>query len=170
MLKQTKRRAERKYQKHSSPTSHSDMIHVRKLYRSCINSTRNQYHSDSLSEIKHDLKALHRYINHLLDEDGYSALPSTPSDYTALANEFADFFEKKICDIRSAMPTAEDVYTQDLNSCLSKFSDFKHVSHEEMTEILSNVNDKTCALDPLPPKFIKQHKAIFIPIQFFIAF
>ena len=62
------------------------------------------------------------------------------------------------------MLTTEAVYTSDSYSCSSHLSDFQLLSQDDMIEILCDVNDKTCVLDPLPPAFIKKHQDIFVPI------
>ena len=164
-LKQTTRQAERRYKKRPTPANHSDFIHIRGIYKSCIKSTKQIYHSTSLSKIKHDLKALYRYVSCLLDDDDGSVLPSVPIDYTALANEMSKFYIGKISDIRSAISASlTSTETMSGTACSSSFSTFHSVSEEVILEIISELNNKTCVLDPMPSQFIRKHISFFVPV------
>ena len=80
-------------------------------------------------------------------------LPSS-IDATQLSNDFCEFFEEKIDNIRQSLNittgTAEEPLTR-LN-----FSSFRPATSNEIRSLILSYGNKFCALDPLPTWLLKQ--------------
>ena len=97
--------------------------------------------------------------NKMLGKSSNIPLPDH-EDVTDLVNGFNNFFVDKICKImRNLVPMEsnptdpkyiEDQYTD------MRYSSFKQVTIETITNIIRNVSSKSCKLDPLPIGLVKE--------------
>ena len=164
-MKRIRRRLERKYVKNPTLLNKSNYNHIQILYKSCCKETRQNFNSNICMQNEGDLKALYKHISYLVDDDEQTVLPSMPADYEELANAMAEFYVDKIQKIRSAF---NDVSITNSNqthlNTTACFSSFSAVNETSLTEILREVNDKTCLIDPIPPFYSKQHLDYFLPV------
>jgi hypothetical protein len=71
------------------------------------------------------------------------------------ANGFADFFEKKVGDVRSNNATATPPMFRD--ELCEIMDQFKPVTVNDMAKLLSGATNKTCKLDPVPRRLVKSN-------------
>ena len=79
---------------------------------------------------------------------------------TDLANRFADFFTAKVQAIRNGFVTS--VNTADHQAC--KLHSFTPTSADELTTLLAKAWGKSCMLDPLPGKLMKDCSDTLLPV------
>ena len=138
---------------------------IQNLNKISCRETRQKFNSNHCLQNKGDLKTLHKHVNYLLNDDTESILPSIPSDPKLLANEMARFYIDKVQEIHSALVTPIVLTHQQLGqTARNSFSDFSPIRLSAFNEIINEVNDKSCLLDPIPPFFTKQHIEYFTPI------
>ncbi len=122
------------------------------------------YYSDQILECGRDQKALFTITNKLLNRN-VTKLPSceTPEQ---LAETFADFFTKKILDIRTELASAFPVSPSEntTNHLLTEFFEFRTMTEEEIKKILTGCPSKSCALDPIPTWLVKLCAEELLPI------
>ena len=94
-----KRKAERKYIKTGRESDKKTLCNETKNLAHTIKCTQNDYFSNKLNKVKKDPKATYKIINYLLNKTEEKILPehSNPKN---LANDFEEFFYKKVMDIR----------------------------------------------------------------------
>ena len=168
-LKRTRRQSERKYIKYPTAMNKSNYEHIRNLYKSCCQQTRQKFNSNICIQNEGNLKALYQHINYLVDDGEPSVLPSIPADYELLANDMAQFYVNKIIKLRSTMNDNlidHSSYQQPPVTLLmsSRFSEFSEINKCALMEIMNEVNDKSCLSDPIPPFYSKCHLDYFEPI------
>ena len=78
------------------------------------------------------------------------------NDLSTLVNSFADFFTKKITKIREKLRRTPIVTATTPVSCPFKMTSFSTVSEEDVEKMIRKANDKSCSLDPIPTKILKQ--------------
>ena len=107
-------------------------------------------------------------MNHLLHKPTETPLP--PHDTTeVLANQFAEYFSKKIEKIRCELQCCigQPSTTFSTQSCLVRstceLSSFDNVSTETVSELIALAPSKTCALDPIPTRLLKQCTDLLVP-------
>ena len=77
------------------------------------------------------------------------------------AEDFAKFFTQKVDDIRVETANAPP---PDIPAGISvKFGTSTSVSTQEVAELFKSLNSKTCELDPIPSRIVKQHAKILAP-------
>ena len=164
-MKRLRRQSERRYVKNPSPSNKSDYDQIQKLYKICCRESRQKFNSNHCLQNKEDLKALHKHVNYLLNDDKEYILPSFPSDHKLLADEMASFYVNKVQKIRSALDSQNmHKYQQLSHNTQTSFSCFSPIDLSMFKEIIDEVNDKSCLLDPIPPFYTKQHIEYFGPI------
>ena len=105
-------------------------------------------------------KALFREMNHLLNQSTVTPTPPHESP-GVLANQFADYFSSKIdlirCELNHCVPhslLAPGTCSQtEMN--INKFSAFDSVSIRTVSDLISSCPAKTCDLDPVPTRLLK---------------
>ena len=81
-----------------------------------------------------------------------------------LANNFADFFDKRIATIRmelsNDMISIVQSYEANILPCHVEFTEFRVMSTREMAKI----GKESCDLDPIPASILKKCKSTLLPI------
>jgi hypothetical protein len=91
-----------------------------------------------------------------------SVIPSRDSP-EILANQFADFFDKKIAKIRQEFSGVTDVQ-EDIPDQPPLFCKFTLITEEELKKIIMSGNSKSCMLDPIPTTLLKDSLDTLIPV------
>ena len=110
-------------------------------------------YSKKVEDCKGDVKGLYRMVNTLTGTSSENPLPNHTSDKD-LAEEFADFFMDKIQKIRDNLtgyPTYEP--TKKITTRLAEFRPFEQT---EVKKIIFSMKSKSCKLDALPTRLLKQ--------------
>ena len=86
-----------------------------------------------------------------------------------LANNFADFFDKKIDSIRKELPTkpANTAYSHNTESILlneTKLETFVPITVGDMLVLTRNLIKKSCVLDPIPAKVLTECYTDLLPV------
>ncbi|XP_068735261.1 uncharacterized protein [Montipora capricornis] len=128
-------------------------------------STGNQWSSESSDEAAGDTKKLFGIVNSLCKADNRSdVLPSHDSP-RKLANEFGNFFIKKVDliqeDIDNITVTPPEV---DHRYPDTKFETFSTLTDEDVHRIVMSSSNSTCSLDPNPTWLIKRCSDVLTPI------
>ncbi|XP_072041350.1 uncharacterized protein [Amphiura filiformis] len=181
VARRRRRKLEKKWRKTKSEVYHQQYIEQNKLVNSKINESKQTYYREQFDNA--DIKSTFRIVNSLLDNDK-KILPNHDSE-KKLACDFASFFTDKVSNIHSKLKREQckvdsrskssvdstvksnvsstpknDSYDQSV-SC--KLSRFKALSEEDVVDLVSNSNAKSCLLDSLPTWYLKQHTSVFIP-------
>ena len=95
-------------------------------------------------------------LNKLLYRVSETQLP-VHNGLSTLVNSFADFFTEKITKIREKLRQTPIVTTTTPVSSPFKMTSFSTVIEEDVEKMIRKANDKSCSLDPIPTKILKQY-------------
>ena len=163
--KREKRSAERKWRQ----TRNASHFEIFKEKRNAFNNLLKRIRSDDLSQKiqtnKGNSKALFKVINASLNRKQDSPLPHHDND-SALANEFAQFFDNKIQKLRSKLDSQEtrDPIHNPTSNLNNNIDHFECLTHEQVKIHILRMPTKHCNLDPLPTWLVKECLAELLPL------
>ena len=133
----------------------------RNVYNRLFIYKKRQLITKQVIDSKGDNKKLYKLMAHLTGARTDNPLPPHDSD-ESLANQFADYFITKIDRIRDnfsqtpvLIPETTDIPT---------FQRFAPLTTEQVTNLISSMQTKSCELDPIPTHILKQVLPTLIPI------
>ena len=159
--KKSRRRLERKWRRTGLEADRLIFVEARNNVSKLISAAKTSFYSRRIEEFSGNQKALFREVNLLLNKKTVTPLPphETP---LALANQFAGFFSNKIDLIRSELnccipksPIAPDTYSSSETDTV-QLSSFERVSIKTVSDLISSSAPKTCDLDPIPTRLLKE--------------
>jgi len=112
--------------------------------------------TETISDNRHDLRALWSQVNVLLKPTPSSTTQSLSAD------DFANHFTAKVDGIRSATECAPppDI----MHRAVPRLSDFDPVTTKEVIDIMNKLPPKHCDLDPVPTRLLKKAAPVMAPV------
>uniref|UniRef100_A0A3B3DFR7 Reverse transcriptase domain-containing protein n=1 Tax=Oryzias melastigma TaxID=30732 RepID=A0A3B3DFR7_ORYME len=143
------------------------MIHLEilkeqlKMYNNSVKKARTLYFSNLISENKNNPKVLFKTIDILINKDfTKSSMPSS----NAACEDFADHFMGKVNAIRSSLSPVQYSGSNRSPALVlpeETLGSFVLVDAEMLGRVLSQVNTKTCLLDPIATSLFKTFYGFF---------
>ncbi len=152
-----------------------DNIDKRDAFTDKRNKCRNRIDTNKVAHLqglvedkKNDPKALFHIVNNLLGKNGEMPYPEHENTAELVAG-FNDFFIQKIANIREKLDNLDPSTITPLNlpivpmpeKCLT---DFAPVTEKDLLDIINAMATKSCDLDPIPTRLLKDCKEVLIPI------
>ena len=175
-LKRKKRRAEKKFKSCNSQANLEKLNEQRRIYFSTLKSARIEYNAKVISlSCRDNPKAFYHHVQRLSGDIPPAILPSKYS-IAELPDKFADYFETKVCDIRSNFCAVSqqnqilcDTSGQDrTNSSIPSMSEFHDVMVDNFNLVVSKLTNKNYIFDPAPVRLIKSCAATTFPVLHYI--
>ena len=117
------------------------------------------YYLDCIKEHCFDTKPIFSMQNKMLKKSSNTPLPDH-EDLTDLVNGFNNFFVDKVSNMRHLVPMGSNPtsqkYIEDQCTTDMRYSSFKQVIIETITNIIRNAPSESCKLDPLPISLVKE--------------
>ena len=126
---------------------------------SLLRKSKHAYYQQSISDCGNDSKKMFKFANALLNRKQTSPLPANACS-KSLASLFSQFFVSKIDSIRRHLCT--DVAPLPPLSCIG-LATLADTTSEEIESLIRNNPVKSCELDPIPTKLLKECAAIISP-------
>ncbi len=163
--KRQRRKAERKWRKTRVPTDLDLFNQTKNTYSFMLKLAHRNYYESAISEASGNQRKLFSIIQELAFVKKDSPLPECDS-LQQLADNFGDFFIKKIEDIRHQIDSKPCTYQPRVNFQPPKctFSTFKKLSEEEVKRLIFKSKSTSCDLDPIPTPLLKECIDIMLPI------
>ena len=166
-LKRDKRKAERKWRATGLEIHKQIYCNYRNQLNKKISEAKVDFYQQRIDESSHSQATLFKCVDELLGKKKTSALPSHDSP-RELCDRMAKFFHDKIQDIHEGLATLQD-HTLNLEpdpAYLGEnpFTDFSLVSQDEVEKIIKKCAPKSCCLDPVPTKLVKECLDTLLPI------
>ena len=163
--KQERQRAERIWNKRKTEGNKEILKEKHKLFLELCDMAKEEYYSNKVDEHENNSKGLFKICNSLLYKQRNTALPTSSSN-SELANRIATFFSDKISGIRNKLPKISIAPTGQPKKivCNNKLEAFNRISESEVSELILKGNSKSCCLDPIPTKIIKQIVPALLPL------
>jgi len=166
--KRNRRKAERRMRKTNLTIHHQIFREACITTNQLLLQCKKDYFSNKISEIGHDQKQLHRLTNDLMGNKREVFLPEHEDD-KLLADKFCEFFVGKISTIRDNLSTTNNSSTDcnfmraDTKFEGNQLTSFSTASCDEIRKIILASPTKSCELDPLPTKLLKQCLDYLLP-------
>jgi hypothetical protein len=163
--KQKRRKYEKKWRRSQLEADRQEYKNQCVKVNDMLLATKTDYYSN-LVQNSIGQKELFKIVDNLLHRKVTSPLPKHASA-TVLANQFADYFEEKIINIRTSLQTSQDEELVDhihIPYKDHKLSKFELTTEEEVRKIVMHAATKTCALDPIPTWLLKDSIDALLPI------
>ena len=159
-----RRRQERIWKKHRTADNMNKYIEQKEVCIKMAMEKQKEYYTKRIADAGKCQKTLFKIANELLDKTSERVLP-THSDSKQLADDFNDFYIKKVEKIRNAIPKS----TTDLTFCTRPFHGqrldmFEPTTDNEICEIIKQYGVKTSVEDPIPAVLLKSAKEVIIPM------
>ena len=162
--RQNVRSLERKWLKSKLTWERDLFVTARSNYNKLLNDTKANFFKSKIDETC-DSKKLFSIVDEISGNKsmGASVLPDV--ERVLLPDMFADFFCDKIVKIRSKFEctTSTEMYDGTTISISSSLSSFSVLTVEAVVKVIKEMNTKSCALDPIPVKFIKECVDVWAP-------
>ena len=129
----------------------------RRYAANSIKPTQREYYNNEIRENRNNFKAVFKITNRLLFRNKQLPLPPTPLLWD-LANEFNEFFIDKINKIMVTLKQEEPDKRHIKNAPLTSvnMSSFTPTTIPEMVKLIHKTTIKSCELDPLPGRLLRQ--------------
>ncbi len=163
--KQKLRKLEKKMRKTQLEIDKQLFKDQQKVYKELLNGKRNNHFSKLIQENSHDPKNLFKVINTALHKKEETPFPPGQTDKD-LADEFNEYFEGKIENIRheldgteesNSLPREDRKYSQVI-------TEFRILSEDEVRKLVTSSANKHCELDPIPTWLLKECIDDVLPI------
>ena len=128
------------------------------IYTAALHSAKSTYYKAKTGES--DNNQLFSMVNGLFKVKRLPPLPSHVSCHS-LAEDFGEFFHSKIEKIRDRLHTSNAQSTEtsvliNPSPCPTSLSEFTEVSETYIRELIDKSKPKSCCLDPVPTRILKQ--------------
>ena len=148
------RRAERKWRKSKTEENCQAFRQINIKLNKSIQSSKSKYYTDLISN-ETDKKKLFQHFSRIMNKKNATPLPEHTSA-EELANDFNSFFKSKIDSIRSNfVDNKNDQLRYDIKA-KSTLENFKTWTEQDVKKLITSMPNKSCALDPLPTKLVKE--------------
>ena len=133
-----------------------------------ISAAKTNYYKDMINSGGSDQRELFNEFDRIFKSSVEGEYPSCAST-DQLANNFADFFDKKIDSIRKELSTkpANTAYSDNTESILLneiKLESFAPITVGDMLVLTRNLIKKSCVLDPIPVKVLTECYTDLLPV------
>ena len=125
----------------------------RMKYRKMLFEAKTACYSKQVKDCRGDIKGLYKMVNTLMGTSSENPPHNHTSDKD-VAEEFADFFMDKIQKIRDNL-TENPTYEPTKRST-SRLTEFRPFNQTEVKKISLSMKTKSCELDALPTKLLKE--------------
>ena len=155
------RRRERIWHKYHEDHQWQALCVSRNKYNWMIRESKKEVISSSILGCKGNTKELYKIFNQIAGVKEENPMPSGFSNED-LANTFADYFMDKILDIRQSLCHKPKYEPKGVEA--TTFCEFRELSPAEIRSIIKSMPTKSCELDVLPAKLIKQYLDDLLPL------
>jgi len=135
------------------------------LVHRMVTKSKSSYFKKVIGDNKDKPKKLWKAMDSLLSRNIPKSLPSTTSP-SALASSFLNFFNDKITNLCSTIPSCASSFSFADNPAISippQLSSFQSVTEHEVRRIILSSSDSSCSLDLIPTKLLKSCIDAFVP-------
>ena len=163
-LKRERRKAEMAWGSDMlNPVSCSNFQAARNRYRYSLLAAKCSFFSDVIIEAEGDQKKLYSIVKSLTAVNSDIPLPHHTS-LQQLADDFGQFFIKKIEDIRSELNVPDNTHIPESSSCNGQyFTNVRQLTHNDVRKLIMSSKSTTCDLDPIMTSLLKEHISIILP-------
>ena len=168
--RQQLRQLERKWT-HSKLEVHRQIfVGARKLYNAKLNEAKSSYFQQRISDA--DQRELFSIVDEISGCRKLSSKILPDIDCSILPDVFADFFVKKIVDIRNGLINDSDVSevimpSDSHSDC--QLVNFQPLSEDDVISLVNQMSSKTCSLDPMPTNLVKKCIDVIAPTSAIIV-
>ena len=141
--------------------------HQRRYITNIIQQSKREYYSTLLEENRNNVKTVFTIANELLFRNEPFPLPLT-DDKQKLANEFNEFFCRKVQTIKDNLQPIEetdiDPHYIEMEYLINyRFNEFEIIHKNTVLKLIKKSTTKSCELDLVPTNLLKQYVEVLVP-------
>ena len=165
ILTRQRRKAEKQWRTNMlDPNSQSKFQAARNKYRYSLSAAKCSFFSQAIIKAEGDQKKLYSVIKSLTAVKSDMPLPHHTS-LQQLAEDFGQFFIKKIEDIRTELNAPVNLPIPQCSSYTGNdLTKFNQLTHADVKKLVMSPKTTSCDLDPIPTCLLKDHITILTPI------
>lgn len=172
-LRRLRRKYEKRYRKYKKLSDKKMYENLIDDVRKCVKRSRNNCYRDDFAKHKDDKKKKFQLLNKVLGNENNSFLPDHTSEIE-LCNEFAEFFQDKVINIRNGILSAslgefQNVQLPAQHTVKNTLDNFNMLCDDDVISILSSLSNKHCELDSVPTTLFKSCITYILPFLLYIA-
>ncbi|XP_052782951.1 uncharacterized protein LOC128219177 [Mya arenaria] len=158
-FKRKSRKCERLWMKYKTPEHYQLFKQARNKYHFELKEEKRRTLSQTVLDLKGNSK-LYKFVADITGTSADNPMPNGENDNTT-AEKFADFFMDKISKIRESLQTFDQFEPQVKD--IPSFDNFDELTENKVKQIIGNMQSKSCELDILPTKLLKQFLGELLP-------
>ena len=157
VAKKAQRSAEKVWRKTQLEIHRQIFVKARKIKNDLIVTAKKDHVKDTITNNKKNPKKLFQTLNGLLKHSKPGNNRPSCDSIETLTETFSEFFTDKITNIRKKLDEEGGVTEQDDGvTATTTLNSFRPASDDEIKDILKDLPNKTCSLDPVPTWIIIQ--------------
>ena len=156
------RNRERIWKRYRSKETWLALQEERRKYKKMLITAKHEKIKNLVNECGSDSKRLYKLVDEITGKKSENKLPADKSD-RELADEFANFFMEKILKIRDSLKD-QPTYSPLSHGSVPSLDSFKELTDDEVKKIICSMATKSCEIDSLPTKFIKDGLHDILPV------
>ena len=150
--KQEVRKKERRWKKKKTNCNWNILKEEKRKYRNLLKHTKKEILNSQVIEAKGNTKRLYQLFNNMTGKSIHNPFPENISDQN-MAEKFADYFLNKIQCIREALSHVPTYSSGTQVDC--RLSKFLPLTSDQVRKIIFSLSTKSCELDAMPTKLLK---------------
>jgi len=155
-LKRKVRVLERKYRKSGDPADRLAWVTKLQEQARFHREKERLYWSTRINTNAGNSRRLWRDLDSLMKRDDSNAhMPNTSAEATQQADDFLQFFEKKVGSVREDTCNAPEPVFNTGDKPAVRFTSFRHVTSGDIAHLINSSPNKQCSLDPVPTNIVK---------------
>ena len=165
-LARAKRRKLEKKWRQTKLTVHLELyLEQCKTVKKLLQEAKTNYYQVTIDQCAGDQKKLFQVVNKLLQHKNITPLPSC-SNFSVLAERFAEYFSSKIARIRASIPGGDstcEATSLHVVPYQHELTELSLASDKEIETIVRSSPSKQCSLDVIPTWLLKDLSEVFVP-------
>ena len=159
--KRERRKCERIWRRTGLESDRIAFTQARNHANHIIEQAKRDYYTDFINENSTDQRRLFNAVNRLLGGRSDELYPPHSSS-ASLANDFGQFFVRKITSIRAELDASEttaDLHAEPVRSTTftgTPLSKFEALPLQSVRKLITNSPAKSCEIDPIPTSIVKE--------------
>ena len=164
-LKRERRKAEKEWRNDMlNPVSCSKFQAARNRYRYSLLAAKCSFFSDAIIKAEGDQKKLYSIIKSLTAVKSEMSRPHHTLTQQ-LADDFGQFFIKKIEDIRSELNIPDNTHIPESSFCNGHyFTNSRQLTQNDVRKLIMSSKSTNCDLDPILTRLLKEFISILLPL------
>ena len=157
-----RRQAEKEWKRTMSEKDRLNFVYLRSFCNELANKKKREYFRNHFEKYNYSQKSLFQFVHTFLDSEKSLTLPTSDCLQETVDN-FNSYFTEKVENIRKSFPPNKEITAKCQSLPCKILENFEPATLQEITDILSETDLKSCDLDPIPANLMAENLDLFVP-------